>query len=614
MKAFTKLFFTSLISFLLSFSLSYPGQFDSESECVVLRISESDSCGESYGLDLNNSIAQKLVFSIFDPFIRVEPYASFGKNIKGEISIPLFSIPNSTSLFKRENPSLNFESQMLAKTLIGDFLVNDDTLGKLDHYSPAVASNPSGSFVITWLDMRNCNWDVYAQMYTPSGEPSGPNFKVNDDCGYAHQLSPAIAMDVSGNFVIVWADARDGCDNPDIYAQIYDNLGNPLGSNFRINDDTGEAFQYFPDIALDESGKLVFTWTDFRDGSCNPDIYAQCYSLTTGPLGSNFRVNHDTGFASQMFPSVASDGSGSFVITWTDFRDGIKNPDIYAQRYDSSANLLGSNFKVSDDVLTDYQLFPDISADNSGNFVITWTGSHGEWCDLDVYAQMYNSAGTPLGTNFKVNDDTGCAWQYLSAIAMEGSGRFVITWIDTRNSWDYLDVYAQEFSSSGSPEGGNYLVPDSQFAHFSQGFVSASANSSNIYFTWMDDRRGEVWDIYARVINWLHTDVGENQGIAQLPSSFELSQNYPNPFNPVTKIQFRVGRLEFGEPVPTSLIVYNILGQKVKTLVDEERLPGSYEVTWDGKNEKGIEVGSGIYFYQLKTKDYTKTMKMALLR
>ncbi len=614
MKAFTKPFFTSLIFFLLSFSLSYPAQFDAQSQYVGLRISESDSCGEGYGLDLNNSSALKSVFSILDPFICVEPYAAFAKNTEGETAIPLFSIPNSVSLFKWESPSLNFENRILAKALSEDFLVNDDTLYKLDHYSPAVASNPSGSFVITWLDMRNCSWDVYAQRYAPSGEPTGPNFKVNDDGGYAQQLSPDAAMDFSGNFVIVWADTREGCDDPDIYAQIYDSLGNPIGSNFRLNDDTGKAFQYFPAVALDESGKLVFTWTDFRNGSCNPDIYAQCYSLSTGLLGSNFKVNDDTCFASQMFPSVASDGSANFVIAWTDFRDGIKNPDIYAQRYDPSANPLGKNFRVSDDVSTDFQLFPDVSADNSGNFVITWTGSHGEWCDLDVYARMYSSAGTPLGTNFRVNDDTGSAWQYLSDIAMEGSGRFVITWTDARNCWDYLDVYAQEFNSSGSPEGGNYLVPDSQFAAFSQGFASVSANSSNIYFAWMDDRSGEVWDIYARVISWLHTDVGENQGIAQLPRTFELSQNRPNPFNPTTTIQFMVGSSEFGKPVHTTLIIYNILGQKVKTLVDEERSPGSYEVTWDGKNETGLEVGSGIYFYQLKTRDYTKTMKMALLR
>jgi hypothetical protein len=99
-----------------------------------------------------------------------------------------------------------------------------------------------------------------------------------------------------------------------------------------------------------------------------------------------------------------------------------------------------------------------------------------------------------------------------------------------------------------------------------------------------------------------------------VPSHFELSQNYPNPFNPTTKIQFRVGSLEFRDPLNTTLKIYNILGQIVRTLVDEEKAPGNYNVVWDGKDDSGKEVSSGIYFYQLKTADYTFTKKMVLLR
>jgi hypothetical protein len=99
-----------------------------------------------------------------------------------------------------------------------------------------------------------------------------------------------------------------------------------------------------------------------------------------------------------------------------------------------------------------------------------------------------------------------------------------------------------------------------------------------------------------------------------LPQGFSLGQNYPNPFNPATKIQFRVESLEFGEPIHTTLSIYNILGQKVRVLLDKEMRPGRYEVVWDGRDEKGKEVSSGIYFYQLKTGDYKEIRKMVLLR
>lgn len=110
------------------------------------------------------------------------------------------------------------------------------------------------------------------------------------------------------------------------------------------------------------------------------------------------------------------------------------------------------------------------------------------------------------------------------------------------------------------------------------------------------------------------TDVKEPIVENSIPKNFSLEQNYPNPFNPTTKIQFKIGSLEFGRPLHTTLKIYNVLGQLVKTLVDEEKLRGNYKVIWDGKDDSGREVSSGIYFYQLKTKDYTATKKMVLLR
>ena len=114
-------------------------------------------------------------------------------------------------------------------------------------------------------------------------------------------------------------------------------------------------------------------------------------------------------------------------------------------------------------------------------------------------------------------------------------------------------------------------------------------------------------------------DVDEDEKQENI-KSFDLSQNYPNPFNPVTSIQYAVGSRQ-NRPARTTLKVYNILGQKVRTLVDEPKSPGSYEVIWDGKDEEGKEVSSGIYFYRLdvrsldlETENYRKIKKMTLVK
>ncbi|MCK4784446.1 MAG: right-handed parallel beta-helix repeat-containing protein, partial [Desulfobacteraceae bacterium] len=98
----------------------------------------------------------------------------------------------------------------------------------------------------------------------------------------------------------------------------------------------------------------------------------------------------------------------------------------------------------------------------------------------------------------------------------------------------------------------------------------------------------------------------------QAPKRFELVQNYPNPFNPVTSIRFTIGSHQ--SPTHTALKIYNILGQLVRTLVNEEKAEGSYTLYWDGRNQNGEQVSSGIYFYRLETGEFTDVKKMLLLR
>lgn len=94
-----------------------------------------------------------------------------------------------------------------------------------------------------------------------------------------------------------------------------------------------------------------------------------------------------------------------------------------------------------------------------------------------------------------------------------------------------------------------------------------------------------------------------------IPERLVLLENYPNPFNPSTQIRFEVPQQQ-----RIMLAIYNVIGQRVATLADRQFAPGSYEVEWQGVNENGIAVGSGIYFYQLNAGNTVITKKMILLR
>ena len=100
----------------------------------------------------------------------------------------------------------------------------------------------------------------------------------------------------------------------------------------------------------------------------------------------------------------------------------------------------------------------------------------------------------------------------------------------------------------------------------------------------------------------------EDQG-DNLPFKFELSNNYPNPFNPTTTIAYSIPQND-----RVTLQIFNILGQHIRTLVDNNQSAGRYEVVWNGRDKAGNAVGSGIYFYQLNTSRQVTVKKMVLIK
>jgi hypothetical protein len=94
-----------------------------------------------------------------------------------------------------------------------------------------------------------------------------------------------------------------------------------------------------------------------------------------------------------------------------------------------------------------------------------------------------------------------------------------------------------------------------------------------------------------------------------IPVTNNLEQNYPNPFNEHTLIRYQIG-----EPGPVQINVFDILGRKVKNLINTNQTSGYYSIYWDGINEAGIAVTSGIYLYELRTKNYFNRRKLLMLK
>ena len=131
---------------------------------------------------------------------------------------------------------------------------------------------------------------------------------------------------------------------------------------------------------------------------------------------------------------------------------------------------------------------------------------------------------------------------------------------------------------------GSFLATDGQ--------VVATSNGESIHIYYLHEDR------------LLHVESGPS-----MPDRFELSQNYPNPFNPITFIDFSLPQSSH-----VKVEVFNVLGQVVKTIVNESRPAGHHTVSWNGTDVSGDHVSSGVYFYRISADDFHASNKMVLIR
>jgi hypothetical protein len=121
-----------------------------------------------------------------------------------------------------------------------------------------------------------------------------------------------------------------------------------------------------------------------------------------------------------------------------------------------------------------------------------------------------------------------------------------------------------------------------------------------------NDPNVDTLDVHLEGVGEVEVGIGEEQA---LPKEFAVSPNYPNPFNPSTTINYQLPRA-----AEVQLVIYNILGQVVRNLVNTRLEAGYYQAVWDGRNDTGLAVGSGIYIYKFRAGEYQNVRKMILMK
>lgn len=210
-------------------------------------------------------------------------------------------------------------------------------------------------------------------------------------------------------------------------------------------------------------------------------------------------------------------------------------------------------------------------------FVIRMQDSEGNW-------------GPKRSVGFRVSEETGSPTSFIAGAEY------------------YLDT-------EPSPGNGQPLWPsDGSFNSRTENFggVVPTSNISigdHWLYTRVKDNQGQWSNPDSNLITVREpTAIDADSGFG-LPTKFRVFNNYPNPFNPNTTIRYGVP-----QNTQVKLVVYDIRGNLVKTLVDEREDIGWYQIQWDGTNENGSHVSTGVYFYRLVTKQFTRTNKMILIK
>jgi hypothetical protein len=501
----------------------------------------------------------------------------------------------------------------------------------LDQTEPHILADGAGGCIVAWVDGRGggAQGDIYAQRVRSNGAVSwkANGAVVSTANGYKNQL--CMVSDMKGGAILAWSDYRFGGD---MYAQklrpnssiawAVGGVAVCAASNAQVN----------PAMVSDAKYGAIITWVDMRSSLL--DVYAQRIdSLGSVKWAANgVGVCVDPGV--QTDPKVSPDGEGGAFFAWIDQRDD--NSDLYAGRVAPNGVLKwasnGIHICSSVNDVTELNMLP-ILRKSAG---IIWADARDG--ATDIYAQGVDSTGDILlDPDGRVVCDTVGAQEYPTGVT-DGANCAVLAWVDYRSS--DADIYAARIDSNATFVA---TLLQSSEAKWTAGGVkiewTLSEAGSGMRFSILRTPAGANdfaalggADISSRGMAYsfidrsalpgqsyvYRVDVSDEDGLRPLFETqavsvparpLALDQNSPNPFNPSTTIRFYLP-----DRCVARLDVFDAAGKIVRHLAGGVLEQGTHTVQWNGRDEAGNRVSSGVYFYKLRAGKESLSRKMVLVR
>lgn len=538
---------------------------------------------------------------------------------------------------------------------------------------PAIVSDGSGGAIIAWTDARDGLMDIYAQRVDALGNPEWRddgvvvcnaaydqdwvmlvsdgaggaiavwgdhrNFPYRNDLGAQRinalgvpQWTPngiavcidpgrpggefSVVSDGVGGAIVAWADTRRR-SFADIYAQRIDASGALQWISSGVALCTAPDLQHYPQIVSDDAEGGIVAWFDFRSG-ISYDVYAQRVDASGATRwafdGVPLCVGTLAQIPFQLDPFIVADGTGGAIVVWPDRRRQREVDDIFAQRVNAAGIPVWTANGIAVALSTGGQWMPTLASDEAGGAIVAWKDSRDERA-TSVYAQRVSASGIPAWTPGGVIISSTSGLTARHRVISDGGGGAIVIWSPFAVEYDF-DIHAQRVDDSGTPQWaeGGIVVCDVRDRQFDPAIVSDGVQGAIV--TWADNRKHRsdfdtYTNIYAqRIPSPARGEIIGPAGLAMAKTpSFDasISQNYPNPFNPATTIDITIA-----ERSEVIVAIYDARGARVATLNVGVKDAGTHRVEWNGTDNEGKRVGTGVYFYRLEGTVASK--KMVLLK
>jgi len=432
---------------------------------------------------------------------------------------------------------------------------------------------------VVWWDGRNSNGEIYYNRSTDNGLNWQTDTRLTNSPG--HSEYPSIAV-YDSIVHIVWTDERDETYYPEIYYKHSTDGGQSWSADEKLTANPSDPG--IPSLAVSGSNVHI-VWHDIRDG--NWEIYYKRSTDNGLTWQPDVRLTNDVSVSERSSIAV---WDNIIYIVWQDERDSDK--EIYFKKSTDNGTNWSGDIRLTNNVGESEA--PTLAIEES-NINVVWSDSRNGIGNGEIYFKKSTDAGLNWSEDIRVTNTPVASGRPSVTV----SSNFVhISWNEVweiyyTRSTDYGNTWETEtrITNNTAYSKNSFVVTSDSAVHLI--WQDNPANNDDIYY-----KRNPTGNIITDVVCIPNS----------VPTEFKLNQNYPNPFNPSTSIQYAIGRRQF-----VQLKVYDVLGNEIATLVNEEKPAGSYEVKFTPASSIK-HPASGVYFYQLKAGNYLETKKMMLLR